>query len=295
LDVLSKLPAGCAELVFADPPYNVGLDYPGYDDRRPHAEYLGRVDRWLAECRRLLSPSGSLWVQIDPRLAGQFQVRLDALDLHWENTVIWYYRFGPHQRRKFGRDHQQLLYYVADPRRRVFDADAVREPSDRQAKYGDKRANPKGRVPGDVWKFKRIAGTHRERVGHVCQTPLPLCERVVLACTTPGALVVEPFAGSGTACLAAALHGRRYLGVECDSTTAELARGRLRTGLSAVATVGGLAHGPQARRPATTGHQPARDQESAPREPDGPPGSCGLSPRAGREARRGPAPTRPEA
>jgi hypothetical protein len=75
-------------------------------------------------------PSGSLFVQIKDEWAGYVQVFLDRL-LHWRNTVIWHYRFGTHQKGKFGRNHQQLLHYVADPRKATFNADAIREPSAR--------------------------------------------------------------------------------------------------------------------------------------------------------------------
>jgi site-specific DNA-methyltransferase (adenine-specific) len=68
-------------------------------------------------------------------------------------------------------------------------------PSARQTKYGDQRAKPGGRVPGDVWAFPRVCGTFKERAGHVCQTALALLERVVLVASNPGDLVLEPFAG----------------------------------------------------------------------------------------------------
>jgi site-specific DNA-methyltransferase (adenine-specific) len=106
------------------------------------------------------------------------QVRRDALGLTWRNTLVWHYGFGPHQKAKFGRDHQQLLYYVADAKRFTFNAGAVLVPSARQTKYGDQRAKPGGRVPG-----------------HVCQTPLALLERIVRVASNPGDLVLEPFAG----------------------------------------------------------------------------------------------------
>lgn len=225
--VLSALPAGCAALVYADPPFNQGVGYEGYgDDLTPQA-YLAFTDRWLAAVRRVLSPTGSLFVQIADEWAGYLQVRLDALGLSWRNTVVWHYAFGPHLTRKFGRDHQQLLYYTADPDRFTFNADAVRVPSARQTVYRDRRANPKGRVPGDVWTFSRVCGTFKERTGHACQTPLALLERVVLACSDPGDLVLDPFAGSGSTLVVAKRLGRRWLGVEVSPAAAAKIRERL--------------------------------------------------------------------
>jgi DNA modification methylase len=228
LDVLPTLPPGVADLVFADPPFNIGLDYPGYVDRLTREHYLAWTDLWLAEVPRVLSPAGSLFVQIADEWAGYLQVRLDALGLTWRNTIIWHYRFGPHQKRKFGRDHQQVLYYVADPERLTFNADDVRVRSARQ-EQGDKRADPKGRVPGDVWTFPRVCGTFRERRGHVCQTPKRVLERIVRVASNPGDLVLDPFAGTGTALAVARSLGRRYLGVELCGETADLARRRVET------------------------------------------------------------------
>ncbi|HEX5270393.1 MAG TPA: site-specific DNA-methyltransferase, partial [Gemmataceae bacterium] len=193
----------------------------------PQAAYLDFTDRWLAAVARVLSPMGSLFVQIADEWAGHVQVRLDALGLHWRNTIIWQYGFGPHQSRKFGRDHQQVLYYAADRRRFTFNADAVRVLSARQTRYRDRRANAKGRVPGDVWPFPRVCGTFRERRGHCCQTPEDLLERVTLMASSPGELVLDPFAGTGTALAVARRLGRRFLGVEVCEATAELARRRL--------------------------------------------------------------------
>jgi site-specific DNA-methyltransferase (adenine-specific) len=227
LAALPTLPAGCASLIFVDPPFNIGLSYVGYSDNLSREEYLAFTDNWLAAVRRVLSPTGSLFVQIADEWAGYLQVRLDSLGLTWRNTIIWAYAFGPHQKGKFGRDHQQVLYYVADPRRFAFNADAVRVPSARQTKYRDKRANPEGRVPGDVWHFPRVCGTFNERQGHVCQTPEAVLERIVRVASNPGDLVLDPMAGTGTALAVARRLGRSYLGIELCRETAELARRRL--------------------------------------------------------------------
>ncbi len=110
----------------------------------------------------------------------------------------------------------------------TFNADAVREPSARQTKYKDKRANPNGRVPDDVWKVSRVCGTFGERIkGHGCHTPLEIAEKVIRACSIPGDVVLDPMAGTGTACVASKMLGRRFLGVELCQETAAKARERI--------------------------------------------------------------------
>jgi site-specific DNA-methyltransferase (adenine-specific) len=247
LGLLPGVPATTADLIFADPPFNIGLRYPGYDDRLPKDAYLAFTDRWLGAVARVLSPTGSLFVQIADEWAGYLQTRLDALGLRWRNTLIWYYEFGPHQKNKFGRNHQQILYYVADANRFTFHADAVRVPSARQLKYKDKRANPKGRVPGDVWDFSRVCGTFKERQAHCCQTPEQVLDRIIRVASRPGDLVLDPMCGSGTALVVAKRLGRRYLGVELSEETAGLARQRLEATPQAEAEPAGTAEAPVAR------------------------------------------------
>jgi DNA modification methylase len=121
---------------------------------------------------------------------------------------------------------------VKDPRRFVFNADAVTRPSDRQAKYGDRRADPGGKLWDDVWgvnpPIPRLVGTAAERIPDVpTQLPLQLLTAVVGCASDPGDLVVDPFAGSGTAGEAAIRLGRRFLGVERSGAFGNLACMRL--------------------------------------------------------------------
>jgi len=229
LDVLPTLPPRCAALVFADPPFNIGYEYDQYDDRLTRADYLRFTDDWFAAVLRVLAPDGSLFVQIADEWAGYLQVRLDALGLTWRNTIIWSFEFGTHQQHKFGRDHQQILYYVRDPKRYTFNADAVRVPSARQTRYGDKRADPRGRVPGDVWHFPRVCGTFhsRNKGGVGCQTPEAVLDRIIRVASDPDDLVVDPFAGSGTTLAVAKALGRHFVGIELSAAYADGVRRRL--------------------------------------------------------------------
>jgi site-specific DNA-methyltransferase (adenine-specific) len=227
LAILPALPAGCADLVYADPSFNRGVAYRGYKDRLPRAAYLAWLGRLLGELRRVLAPRGTLFVQIGAEWAGYAQVELDRLGLHRRNTLRWAYEFGPHQRRKFAPSHQPVLYYTSHARRFTFNADAVRVPSARQAKYRDRRANPAGRVPGDVWHFPRVWGTHKERRGHPCQTPEAPVERIIRAASNPGDLVLDPCCGSGTVPAVAKMLRRRWVGIEVGEVTAGQARRRV--------------------------------------------------------------------
>jgi site-specific DNA-methyltransferase (adenine-specific) len=247
LRVLPTLPAGCAQLVFIDPPFNIGLEYPGYDDSRPEADYLAWLGAAFEAACRVLGPAGSLWVQMTPRWLGKVSGLLEGLGLCWRRTVVWHYTFGPAQQRNLTPSWQALLYFVRDPGRFTFHADAVRVPSARQLVYGDRRARAGGKVPddvwfvrpqeaepegffdpaGDVWHVRRENGTFKGRVGHSCQTPLAVVERIIRLCSNPGDLVLDPMCGTGTVLVASRRLGRRSIGIELSDATAALARERL--------------------------------------------------------------------
>lgn len=242
---LARLPAGCVDLAFADPPFNIGYEYDVYDDVRSRADYLAWTDRWLAAVRRVLKPGGSFYVAIGDEYAAEIKVRLDALGLVMRNWIIWHYTFGVHCKRKFNRSHAHIFYYVVDPKRFTFHGEAVRVPSARQTTYADRRANPAGKMPDDTWVLRpqeeercfapdsdtwhvpRVCGTFKERTGHPCQMPETVLERIIRVSSSPGDLVLDPFAGSGTTVAAARRLGRRYLGIELSAEYAEGIRRRL--------------------------------------------------------------------
>jgi site-specific DNA-methyltransferase (adenine-specific) len=226
LKVLSKWPAGSVDLVFADPPFNIGYQYDKYRDDLPPRAYVEWTRAWLDAAVRVLKPAGTMWVAIGDEYAAEVRVMMRS-KAALRNWVVWRYTFGQACKAKFNRSHTHLFYFVKDPAAFTFNGDAVRVKSDRQLKYNDRRANPKGKLPDDVWTFSRVCGTFKERVGwHPCQMPLGLLKRIVLACSNPGDLVLDPFAGSGTTLVAAARTGRRWLGVELSDRYAARAQRR---------------------------------------------------------------------
>jgi DNA modification methylase len=218
---MASMPAGWVDLVFADPPFNIDFGYDIYDDAQERSAYLRWAAEWVMGCVRLLRPSGSMFVAIGDEYAAEYKMLLMDAGLNFRNWVIWHYTFGPHQQKKFGRDHAHILYFTRNPKWFTFNADAIRIESQRQ-RDGDPRANPAGRVPGDVWSFPRLPGNATERTGHPCQMPEAILERVILATTHGGDAVFDPFGGSGTTLAVAKRLGRRFLGCELS---AEYARG----------------------------------------------------------------------
>ena len=224
--LMARWPAGWADLVFADPPFNINYGYNQYDDNKTRSRYLRWAAEWVIQAVRLLSPTGSMFVAIGDDYAADYKQMLAEAGLYMRNWIIWHYTFGPHQQMKFGRDHAHILYFTRSSSDFTFNADAVRVESERQ-RSGDKRADPKGRVPGDVWSFPRLPGNAKERTGHPCQMPEAILERIILAASNPGEVVFDPFGGSGTTLAVAKRLGRSYLGCELSAAYTRGIRKRL--------------------------------------------------------------------
>jgi site-specific DNA-methyltransferase (adenine-specific) len=227
---LPELEDGIANLVFADPPYNIGIDYGlgASADRIIDSEYIAFCRDWLAECVRILSPTGTLWVMIGDEYADHFGVLLRELGLHRRAWVKWYETFGVNCQNNFNRCSRHLFYCVKDEKQFTFNREAVSRESDRQAKYNDKRADPAGKTWDDVWMIPRLVGTAKERIPEFpTQVPLTITRAIVGACSLPGDLVVDPFSGSGSTGVACIELNRRFIGIEKSERFAELSQKRL--------------------------------------------------------------------
>ena len=219
---LHELEVNSCNLIFADPPYNVGYAYDEYKDNLPPKEYVAWCKRWIAECYRCLKGNGSFWLAIGDEYAAQLKLAAEANGFITRSWVIWYYTFGVNCSENFSRSHSHLFHFVKDVERCKFNAEnpAVRVASARQVRYNDKRANPLGRLPDntwilvppqemdtleqDTWHVPRINGTFKERrTWHTTQIPEKILERIILLCSDEGDLVVDPFSGSGTTSIVA--------------------------------------------------------------------------------------------
>jgi DNA modification methylase len=233
---LQQIEPGSIDLVFADPPFNIGYEYDVYDDARATEEYLDWTRKWMRGVRQALKETGTFWLAIGDEYAAELKlIAQRELGFTCRSWVIWYYTFGVNCTRVFSRSHTHLLYFVKDAKNFTFNADnpAIRVPSARQLVYADGRANPRGRLPDntwilrpqdapnsftpdhDTWYFPRVAGTFKEREGfHGCQMPEQLLGRIIRCCSNPMETVLDPFGGSGTTFAVAKKLGRQWIGFE---------------------------------------------------------------------------------
>lgn len=286
---MQQLPDDCIDLVFADPPFNIGFTYDVYNDRLEAEQYLDWSDQWMTEVLRVLKPSGSFWLAIGDEYAAELKVTAAEIGFHCRSWVVWYYTFGVHCKNKFTRSHAHLFHFVKDAEQFKFRNESVRVPSARQLVYGDARANAAGRMPDDtwilrpqdlvdgftpsedVWYFPRVAGTFKERAGfHGCQMPEQLLGRIIRCCSDEGDVVMDPFSGSSTTVAVAKKLHRRWLSYELSEEYVALGTQRLEA-IAPGDPLDGSAE-PKISAPATVSGRTLQDSPPAPAAAELPPG-----------------------
>ncbi len=276
IDYLNSLPPAWVDLVFADPPFNIGYLYHSYEDKKDVDEYVDWSEKWMRAIYRVLKPTGSFYLAIGDEFAADLcTVARRKIGFHMRNWIIWHYTFGQQTKKMFAKSHTHILYFskekpVAGMTNIKFNPDAVRVASARQTTYGDHRANPRGKLPDDTWFLRpqetnfaesgyrqfveqnkdipadqllpvdffdptsdtwfvsRVCGTFKEREGwHGCQMPIAILDRIIKASSDPGDIVLDPFNGSGTTAVSAAMLGRKYVGIDQSAEYVKFAQARL--------------------------------------------------------------------
>ena len=215
IEVLGRIDTPFANIIFADPPFNIGYKYDKYYDRVKKKNYIAWTKEWMSACKKVLKSNGSFYIAIGDDYAANIKIIADELGLIMRNWIIWHYSFGQQMKNKFARSHTHIFYFVNDKKDFVFNDEKVRVISDRQKKYRDKRANPAGKMPDDVWdEYPRLCGTFDERINFPCQMPESLLARIIRVSSKEGHWVLDPFSGSGTTAVVAHKLNREYTGIE---------------------------------------------------------------------------------
>ena len=259
LAVLAHVPDEAVDLVYIDPPFNTGRrqsrqvlttvrarddepgDRTGFGGNRYRTtrigsrsfddvfdDYLGFLEPRLVEARRVLRPTGSLYLHLDYREVHYAKVLCDAIfgRACFLNEVVWAYDYGARTRRRWPAKHDDILVYVKDPDAYFFDADAVdRIPYMAPDLVGPEKA-ARGKLPTDTWWHTIVSPTGKEKLGYPTQKPLGILRRVVLASCPPGGVVLDFFAGSGTTGAAAYELDRRFVLVDSSDEALAVMRRR---------------------------------------------------------------------
>lgn len=225
--VMAEMSPESVDLIVADPPYNIGIDYGSGSKADRRDDYDLWCGRWIGWCYRALKPHGSIWIISGQEHGADIDIAMRNAGLSIRNRITWHETFGVYCHNKFGRTSRPILYATKSKKDFTFNRDAVTVPSARQEKYADKRANPAGKIMGDVWHINRICGTFKERVkGVPTQLPTELVRRIIGVSSNPGDTVLDPFVGSGTTVVVAKEMGREAIGIELNPEYVRVAEKR---------------------------------------------------------------------
>lgn len=250
-DFLKSLPKEpIFDLVVTSPPYNIGKSY---EKKTALEEYLEWQKTIIDQIIPRIKTGGSICWQVGNFVEDNQIFPLDIefapifkqYPLHLRNRIVWHFGHGLHTQRRFSGRYEVVLWYTKTDSAKdhyVFNLDPVRVPSKypgkkhfKGPKAGQLSGNPLGKNPEDVWTIPNVKSNHVEKTDHPCQYPVGLIERLILALTNPNGLVFDPFAGVGSAGVAAALHGRRFWGAELMEGYAKTGTQRIQDALDGVA------------------------------------------------------------
>jgi len=222
IEVLSSLEDESVDLLFADPPYNIGKDFGKCKDNWNNDEdYLNWCYEWLNLCIKKIKINGSMYVMTSTQFMPYFDLYIRR-KMYIIGRIVWSYdSSGVQARNYFGSMYEPILYCVKDKNNYTFNADdiLVEAKTGAKRKLIDYRKNPPQpykteKVPGNVWTFPRVRYRMAEYENHPTQKPIALLERIIKASSNKGDLVVDPFGGTFTTAFVAKELGRNA--ISCD-------------------------------------------------------------------------------
>jgi len=239
-ELLAQIPLSSARLIVTSPPYNIGKKY---EKKKALGDYLREQDEVIGLCVDRLAEGGSICWEVGNHIAGPNEiVPLDialyplfaSRGLKLRNRIVWHFEHGLHCSRRLSGRYETILWFTKGDNY-TFKLDPIRVPQKypgkkafKGPKAGEYTCHPLGKNPGDVWIIPNVKHNHVEKTTHPCQFPVELVERLVLALTDEGDLVIDPYMGVGSTAVAAIRHGRRAAGADIVGEYIEIARARVR-------------------------------------------------------------------
>lgn len=236
LESLKSLPDNSIDLIFADPPYNIGKNFNGHIEKWETDEaYLEWCYKWLDLCIQKLKSNGSFYVMTATQFMPYFDIHLRKKITILSRLVWSYDSSGVQAKKYYGSMYEPILFCVKDKNNYTFNTDDILV----EAKTGAKRklidyrkAVPtvynSEKVPGNVWEFPRVRYRMEEYENHPTQKPISLLERIIKASSNEGDLVIDPFSGTFTTCFVAKSLGRNSIGIELQDEYVKIGLRRLK-------------------------------------------------------------------
>lgn len=234
VEFLKKLPENSVDMIFADPPYNlsnggftvhagkrVSVNKGDWDVSKGVDEDFDFHVRWINECYRVLKPEGTIWISGTYHSIYQCGYALQLLGLKILNDISW---FKPNASpnlsgRYFTASHETLLWARKDPKaKHTFNYQGMKNGEWHLTDF----IKNAGKQMRSVWAIGYPKPDEKKFGKHPTQKPMALLERIVLASTKPGDIIIDPFTGSSTTGLAATKHGRKFVGIDLEKEYLEL-------------------------------------------------------------------------
>ncbi|PEZ63008.1 DNA-methyltransferase [Bacillus cereus] len=235
LEGMKKLDDNSVDLVLTSPPYNIGKEY---ETKIPIEDYLSWSESYLSEIYRILKNGRSFMFQVGIHIDKETNSIplsylvypiISKIGFKLRQEIVWSVKGGMQAKKKLTGQHEIIMWLYKGKELPYFDLDSIRV---KEWKSIDKRNNPNGKNPTNVWDINRVAGNSKEKVGHPCQFPVQMIERITKGWSKEGDIILDPFMGSGTTAIACLNTNRNYIGFELDSTYHELATQRVKSYLS---------------------------------------------------------------
>ncbi|RMG12176.1 MAG: site-specific DNA-methyltransferase [Cyanobacteria bacterium J055] len=222
------------DLAITSPPYNIGKEY---EQTLSVDEYINWCSLWMSQIHQVTKANGSFWLNVGYLEVPNKGLCVPISYLLWDKSpfyllqeVVWKYGAGVSTKYRLSPRNEKWLFYIKNNKKYTFNLDGIRDPNVKypnQKKHGKYRCNPLGKNPSDVWDFPKVTTgekrSSKERTGHPAQFPLGVVERVVKASSNPVEIILDPFAGSCSAGIAAVGLGRLFIGFELKQDYCELA------------------------------------------------------------------------
>lgn len=232
-DVLVTFPDESIDLIVIDPPFFSNKNYEiiwkdGYEIRSFEDRWLGGIEHyvsWMEErirqCYRVLKKTGSIYLHVDWHASHYLKVMMDRIFgyKNFQNEIIWHYGLGGSSPRRWQRKHDNILFYTKSDKW-IFNPIMV--PATSMRMKGELKKED------DVWDIPTINNMSKERLGYPTQKPEKLLERIILASSNPGDLVLDPMCGCGTTITVAEKLERKWIGIDVSPSACRLMTERLR-------------------------------------------------------------------
>lgn len=224
IEEMKKLPDRTIRLIVTDPPYNLNKNYGNNQDKLEFDAYIDFSRQWLTEAKRVLTDDGTIYVFMGMRYISYiFNILEQELNMTFNSWITWFYTQGIGKTKGFSPRHDDILMFTKSSKNFVFHLDNIRVPQ----KFYRSINNMRGANPGNVWEFSHMHYCNKNRKKHPTQKPEGLYERMILASSDPGDVVLDPFVGSGTALRVCQQTDRSGIGFDMNPEYVAMTKERL--------------------------------------------------------------------